>query len=87
MSKRRKRKKIEVSDFGASILIKDEKTSQLIRPVDNARFHIVYPSKEQRHLQRIDDHILVVYRNRKLLNPINQESNEKRYLAGAMIRT
>ena len=87
MSKRRKRKKIEVSDFGASILIKDEKTSQLIRPVDNAKFHIVYPSKEQRHLQRIDDHILVVYRNRKLLNPINQESNEKRYLAGAMIRT
>ena len=87
MSKRRKRKKIEVSDFGSSILIKDEKTNQLIRPVDNAKFHIVYPSNEQRHLQRIDDHILVVYRNRKLLNPINQESNEKRYLAGSMIRT
>ena len=84
--KKRKKKKIQVSDFGSSQLIKDEETNQLIRPVDNARFHVVYPSQGQRHLQRIDDHILVVYRNRKLLNPINQESNLRRYLAGSMIR-
>ena len=86
MSKRKNRKKIEVSDFGSSNLIKDNKKNQLIRVVDGAKFHVVYPSNGQRHLHRIDDHILIVYRNRKLLNPINQESNTKRYLAGAIIR-
>ena len=86
MVKRRKRKKVKVSDFGSTLLIKDEENNQLIRPVDGARFNVVYPNNEQRFLQRIDDHILIVYRNRKLLNPINHESNTKRYLAGAIIR-
>jgi hypothetical protein len=84
--KRKKRKKIEASDFGSTLLIKDEENNQLIRPVDGAKFHVVYPSNGQRHLHRIDDHILIVYRNRKLLNPINAESNTKRYLAGAIVR-
>ena len=84
--KKKKKKKIELSDFGSSQLIKDDKHNVLIRPVDNAKFHVVYPSQGQRHLQRIDDHILVVYKRRKLLNPINRESNDRRYLAGARIR-
>lgn len=86
MVKKKKKKKIEVSDFGSSTLIKDDKKNQLIRPVDGARFTVVYPSNSQRHLHRIDDHILILYRNRKLLNPINAESNTRRYLAGAIIR-
>ena len=86
MVKRKKRKKIEASDFGSTTLIKDEENNQLIRPVDGARFTVVYPTNEQRHLQRIDDHILILYRNRKLLNPINAESNSRRYMAGAIIR-
>jgi len=83
---KKKNKKVIVSDFGSSQLIQDKKNNQLIRPVDNAKFHVVYPMKGQRHLQRIDDHILILYKKRKLLDPINQESNDKRYLAGARIR-
>lgn len=83
---KKKKKKTEISDFGSQKLIQDKKNNQLIRPVDGARFHVVYPIKGQRHLQRVDNHILVVYRNRKLLNPINRESNDKRYLAGSRIR-
>ena len=86
MVKKRKRKKVDVSDFGSSALVKDDKKNQLIRIVDGAKFTVVYPSKGQRHLHRIDDHILILYRNRKLLNPINAESNTRRYLAGAIIR-
>tara|TARA_R100001463_G_scaffold72420_1_gene126290 strand:+ start:177 stop:692 length:516 start_codon:yes stop_codon:yes gene_type:complete len=83
---KRKKKKVIVSDFGASRLFQDKEKNELIRPSDNARFHVVYPIKGQRHLQRIDDHILMVYRNRKLLDPINFENNTRRYLAGARIR-
>lgn len=82
----KKNKKVIVSDFGSSQLVQDKKNNQLIRPVDNAKFHVVYPMKGQRHLQRIDDHILIVYKKRKLLDSINQENNDKRYLAGARIR-
>jgi|TARA_B110000263_G_C15245041_1_gene481280 hypothetical protein len=82
----KKKNKIEISDFGSSQLVQDKKNNQLIRPVDNAKFHVVYPMKGQRHLQRIDDHILMVYKKRKLLDPINQENNDKRYFAGARIR-
>ena len=86
MGKKRKKRNINPSDFGSQQLVKDKDGKHLIRPVDGAKFHVVYPNQGQRYLQRIDDHILIVYRNRKILDPSNADNNARRYLAGSRIR-
>ena len=86
MGKKKRKKNTKASNFGSQTLVKSKEENILIRPVDGAKFHIVYPQKGQRYLQRIDDHILVVYRNRKLLDPKNLDNNNRLYLAGHRIR-